>query len=147
MPAKPFKIIYNPVFALFLILIVSACNSHKIVKAESEPHLPSADTRTLIDNYSKLYNNAGIVVAGTTDGKIFQYATGIADRSSQLKATTTSLFQIGSTSKMFTAIAIEQLIEAGKFSLHTPIEKFFRENLFRHNGNFCYNCHIITIHN
>lgn len=58
-------------------------------------------------------------------GKILtQRAWGVADRSRNIPVTLDTKFRIGSDSKMFTAIAVLQLVEAGKLSLDGTVGKY-----------------------
>jgi D-alanyl-D-alanine carboxypeptidase len=56
------------------------------------------------------------------DGRVlFSHAYGLADRKRQVPNTTQTRFRIGSMNKMFTAVAVLQLVEAGKLKLTAPL--------------------------
>jgi CubicO group peptidase (beta-lactamase class C family) len=56
------------------------------------------------------------------DGKVvLEQAWGLADRDRKLPVTIDTKFRIGSMNKMFTAVAVLQLVEAGKLGLDEPI--------------------------
>lgn len=58
-------------------------------------------------------------------GKIvLEQAWGLADREAGKPVTADSQFRIGSMNKMFTAVAILQLVEAGKIALSDPLAKY-----------------------
>jgi D-alanyl-D-alanine carboxypeptidase len=58
-------------------------------------------------------------------GKILlDQSRGLADREANIAVSADTRFRIGSMNKMFTAIAILQLAEAGKLSLSDPLVKF-----------------------
>jgi len=58
------------------------------------------------------------------DGKVvLEKAWGLADREKKLPVTVDTSFRIGSMNKMFTAVAVLQLVEAGKLGLDDPIGK------------------------
>ena len=59
------------------------------------------------------------LVAGNT--VVWQEAFGIADRATGTAPTSTTMYGIGSVSKMFAAIAVMQLVDAGLVSLDTPV--------------------------
>ncbi len=59
------------------------------------------------------------LVAGNT--VVWQEAFGIADRATGTVPTSTTMYGIGSVSKMFAAIAVMQLVDAGLVSLDTPV--------------------------
>ncbi len=62
------------------------------------------------------------------DGKsIFEHAYGMADRERKVPNTLTTRFRIGSMNKMFTAVAIVQLAQAGKLKLDDPFGKYLAD--------------------
>ncbi len=62
------------------------------------------------------------------DGKpIFTGAYGLADRERKIPNTLNTKFRIGSMNKMFTAVSILQLVQAGKISLSDPVGKYLRD--------------------
>lgn len=68
---------------------------------------------------------AGTVLAAK-DGKIiFHNGYGKANLEHDVGNDTSTIFRIGSITKPFTAIAILQLVEQGKISLHEPIFSYF----------------------
>jgi CubicO group peptidase (beta-lactamase class C family) len=65
--------------------------------------------------------SAGIVV----DGQIaYERGYGLADVENNVAATPESIYRLASISKMFTATAAMQLVEAGKLDLAAPIQKY-----------------------
>lgn len=70
-------------------------------------------------------NVPGIAVAVIDDGTvIYKKAMGFADVSNQINVDTQTGFNVGSTSKLFTAWGIMKLVESGKINLDTPVEKY-----------------------
>ena len=68
---------------------------------------------------------AGIAVGITDRKRALKIAThGFADLKTKVPITADSLFEIGSVSKSFTAIALMQLAQEGKFDPHAPITKY-----------------------
>jgi CubicO group peptidase (beta-lactamase class C family) len=55
---------------------------------------------------------------------IYQRPFGLAERSFDVPNRVDTKFNLGSINKLFTAVAIAQLIEAGKISLEDPLHKF-----------------------
>jgi len=55
------------------------------------------------------------------------YALGYADAANQIPVTSQTLFNIASTSKVFTAVAVMQLVEAGILDLDEPITAYLPE--------------------
>jgi CubicO group peptidase (beta-lactamase class C family) len=62
------------------------------------------------------------------DGRtVFSGAYGVADREKKIPHTLETRFRIGSMNKMFTAVAILQLVEAGKIELRAPLGKYLTD--------------------
>jgi D-alanyl-D-alanine carboxypeptidase len=62
------------------------------------------------------------------DGKpIFTGAYGMADREKKIRNGLNTRFRIGSMNKMFTAVAILQLVQAGKISLSEPVGRYITD--------------------
>jgi D-alanyl-D-alanine carboxypeptidase len=62
------------------------------------------------------------------DGKpIFTGAYGLADREKKIPNTLNTKFRIGSMNKMFTAVSVLQLVQAGKISLSDPVGKYLTD--------------------
>ena len=71
----------------------------------------------------------GSVAAGVVTGKelVWSKAYGDADRENKIAADADTVYRIGSITKMFTAVMLEQLVDAGKVRLSDPVEKYFPE--------------------
>jgi D-alanyl-D-alanine carboxypeptidase len=62
------------------------------------------------------------------DGKIvFEQAYGMADREKKIPNQANTQFRIGSMNKMFTAVSIMQLVQAGKIQLSDPFGKYLTD--------------------
>ena len=62
------------------------------------------------------------------DGKpIFTAAYGLADREKKIPNELDTRFRIGSMNKMFTAVAVLQLVQAGKIKLNDPLGKYLTD--------------------
>ncbi len=93
---------------------------------------PLASTKEgKIDQLMMRYNGndvPGAEVLVLKDGKVlFKKAYGMANLSYDIPFKTTTLTNIGSTSKQFTAFAINLLAQQGKLSLDDDIRKYFPE--------------------
>jgi D-alanyl-D-alanine carboxypeptidase len=66
----------------------------------------------------------GAVLIARNDRILFQQAYGFADTAAQTPNTVETQFRFGSMGKMFTAVAIMQLIEAGKIDAAAPIGRY-----------------------
>ncbi len=71
----------------------------------------------------------GSVTAGVVSGKdlIWSKSYGEADMEKKTAADTDTVYRIGSITKMFTALMLEQLVEEKKVHLSDPVEKYFPE--------------------
>lgn len=74
------------------------------------------------------YDVPGVSVALVNDrGVLWMKAYGYADAEREVPATTRSVYQIGSISKVVTATAVMQLVERGALELDAPIQKALPE--------------------
>ena len=74
-------------------------------------------------------NPIGSVTVGLVSGKqlIWTKSYGDADMEKKIPADADTVYRIGSITKMFTALMLEQLVETGKVHLSDPVEKYFPE--------------------
>jgi hypothetical protein len=72
---------------------------------------------------------SGTVLLAKNNDILFSAAYGFASRRYDVKNNLETKFQIGSMNKMFTSVAILQLIEAGKVSLDDPLTKFIDKSI------------------
>ncbi len=117
---------FSKIFLPILILVFASSNAQ-------------IDTKILtktIDDFSVQNNNCGISVLISEEEHNIFHAVGLANKEKNKKIKTKDLFEIGSASKMFTAIAILQLIEQGKFSLNTTLDTFYPESDIKKLANF-----------
>jgi len=70
------------------------------------------------------FSGTVLIRRGRTD--LFRRAYGYASRTWNIKNTPETRFRIASVGKMFTAAAVMQLIEAGKFSLDTRVIRYLK---------------------
>jgi CubicO group peptidase (beta-lactamase class C family) len=98
----------------------------EVTAANLRPHLPEIDSLIAADLARR---PVGSVTAGLVAGKelIWSKSYGDADMEKKTAADTDTVYRIGSITKMFTALMLEQLVEAGKVHLSDPVEKWFPE--------------------
>ena len=70
---------------------------------------------------------SGAVLVAKDGQVLFSHAYGSADRKRGIPNTLRTRFRIGSMNKMFTAVAILQLVEAGKVELTAPLGKYLTD--------------------
>src|SRR5574341_865782 len=67
---------------------------------------------------------SGVALVGRGDAIEFTHASGLSDRSTGVKNTPETRFNLGSINKTFTAIAIAQLIQEGRLLLDDQLVKY-----------------------
>lgn len=70
---------------------------------------------------------AGSVLIAHGEKVIFEKAYGLADREKKIANTVGTRFRIGSMNKMFTAVAVLQLVEKGRVSLDAPLGDYLKD--------------------
>ena len=88
------------------------------VKAWIAEQLP-----TLIEKYDV----PGAAVAVLAGGEVVDHAAGVLHTGTGVEATTDSLFQIGSITKLWTGTLVMQLVDEGKVDLDEPIRTYLPE--------------------
>jgi CubicO group peptidase (beta-lactamase class C family) len=94
------------------------------------PQNPQPDTevtKTLSDYFDKVagLGFSGAVLVSSGDKVLMRNGYGWADQTRRIPVTPESVFDIGSITKVFTAVAIMQLEERGKLTTSDPITKYF----------------------
>ena len=84
-----------------------------------------------LDARAKLLSSAdqlsGAMLVARHGRPIYERAWGAADRAQGVAASTRTKFRLGSMNKMFTAVAVLRLVEAGQLSLDAPIGTYLRD--------------------
>jgi D-alanyl-D-alanine carboxypeptidase len=83
-----------------------------------------AATRARLEKASAEDRFSGAVLIAHAGQPILTAAYGLADREAKIPATVDSQFRFGSMGKMFTAVSIMQLIQAGKIDPTQPIGRY-----------------------
>jgi CubicO group peptidase (beta-lactamase class C family) len=79
------------------------------------------EKETVADRFS------GAALVGKNGKVIFSQAYGMGDREKKIPNQLNTQFRIGSMNKMFTAVSIMQLVQAGKLQLNDPFGKYLTE--------------------
>ena len=66
----------------------------------------------------------GAAAAVYANGDVVDHAAGILNKATGVDASTDSLFQIGSITKVWTTTLVMQLVDEGKLDLDTPIRTY-----------------------
>jgi CubicO group peptidase (beta-lactamase class C family) len=95
------------------------------------PHLSESDlTKTLRKRMEQEAGEdrfCGALLVAKNGQPVFEQVYGLADREHKILNTPKTLFRIGSMNKMFTAVAILQLVQAGKLGLDDPLGKYLTD--------------------
>ena len=99
--------------------IVEAPPEFAVTRLSHDAALSALSTR--IEELARQDRFSGAVLVARDREVVFERAWGLADRATATPATVDTQFRIGSMNKMFTAVAILQLVEAGKLSLDDTV--------------------------
>ena len=110
-----------------------ACKGHEEKTAADTPRLTAREAEGIAGVKSALRRMvttgqfSGAVLIAKNGKVLFSRAYGLADRERRIPNTLDTRFRIGSMNKMFTAVAILQLVEAGKIELSAPLGKYLTD--------------------
>src|SRR4029453_5238016 len=105
----------EPTSALELVL-------HRLTETEA-----LAALETFVRGDASADRFSGAVLVAKEGEVLFSKAYGLADREQRIPNTLQTRFRIGSMNKMFTAVAILQLVEAGKVDLTAPLGPYLTD--------------------
>ncbi len=95
------------------------------------PHLSQTDLlsalRTTLRESVAADHFAGAVLVAKDGAPVFAQAYGLADREHKVLNTLDTRFRLGSMNKMFTAVSIMQLVQAGKIGLQDPLGNYLTD--------------------
>lgn len=115
--------------AVARVVIVSAVPSLLMTACDHQPKVAARGTEAdalkalsvRADRLASEDEFSGAVLVGRHGRVLFSHAYGLADRERRIANTVRTRFRIGSMNKMFTAVAILQLVKAGKVKLTAPL--------------------------
>lgn len=100
---------------------------------QATPKLTVQQITAELDLYLKKLSQSdvfsGTVLLAKDDQVLFQKAYGEANKDFKIPNNVKTKFNLGSMNKMFTSVAIAQLVEAGKLSFDDPLAKFLPDLL------------------
>lgn len=95
----------------------------KVINASDLPHrLESYIARICDQDYF-----SGTVIVAKNASLIFEGACGFADRETERNNEVSTPFRLASVSKLFTGVAIAQLVESGRLTFDDPISQYIPE--------------------
>lgn len=83
--------------------------------------------RDKLDRETAAGRFSGAVLVARDGRTVFEQAYGLADRERRIPNTVNTRFRIGSMNKMFTAVAVLQLAQAGKLRLDAPVGTYLTD--------------------
>lgn len=96
--------------------------------ALAEPPKAAKALTAIIEAHVATHEQAGVSVALVdAKGTAWEATFGLADREKKLAVAPSTIFELGSISKVFTCIAAMQLVEAGKLELDKPLAAYIPE--------------------
>ena len=81
-------------------------------------------TQALLDEQEAADRFSGSVLVARSDQLLLKEARGYAIHPQVVRNQTDTRFNIASVTKMFTAVAVVQLVARGKLDLHTPVATY-----------------------
>lgn len=88
-----------------------------------EENIITEQLNSFIEEQVKADQFSGAVLVAKDGETIFERAAGAANKDKQIPNTMETKFNLGSANKMFTAVGIAQLVEAGKLLFDDPVGK------------------------
>jgi CubicO group peptidase (beta-lactamase class C family) len=82
------------------------------------------DIQDRLDALARQHGVPGATLAVGLDGELLDFATGVINVNTGVATTPTSVFQIGSNTKLFTATLIMQLVDSGDVDLDQPVRRY-----------------------
>ncbi|WP_079469642.1 serine hydrolase domain-containing protein [Chitinophaga ginsengisegetis] len=110
-------------YALLLLSLI-ICTSPGIVAAQS---LDAKIDSLILTLFNDKDGPGGVFMVAQNGKAIYQKAVGKANLESDVNLTPENVFQLGSMTKQFTAIAILMLEEQGKLNVKDPISKYITD--------------------
>lgn len=83
-----------------------------------------ADLRYRVSQLLREYRIPGAAIGVLHEGEISDFAVGVRDVTNREPATTDTIYQLGSMSKTWTALAFMQLVDEGKVGLDEPVRTY-----------------------
>jgi CubicO group peptidase (beta-lactamase class C family) len=90
-------------------------------------NIPSTFKRADADTYLDSVKFDGVVLVAEDGQIVYTKADGMADRDKDIPNTMDTVFEFGSITKQFTAVAVMQLVEQGKLNLDDTLDKYIPE--------------------
>lgn len=121
---KSLPVVLALFFSVLILPITGIPGSVKAFTWYQQQAVYAGELQTYLENQMKTYKIPGMSVAIVRNGEV-EYLDGLGIANPDGSAVTPETpFLLASVSKSMTALAVMQLIEAGKINLEDPVEKF-----------------------
>lgn len=133
MRLRSFKQSRNPLLRKIFTLISSVAVPVRFAPAQSVPaSSPPSDSeirQMLVDRIDVQHQSVGIVVGiiGPDGRRIISY--GHLDKGDSRSVTADTIFEIGSETKVFTALLLADMVQRGEVALDDPVSKYLPANV------------------
>jgi CubicO group peptidase (beta-lactamase class C family) len=88
---------------------------------------PLSDLQNYVNSLIEIHKVPAASIAVWKDGQLQQAAAGILNLDTKVEATTDTIFQIGSITKVMTTCLVMQLVDEGKIDLDRPVKHYIRD--------------------
>ncbi len=109
----------NASVSRYMLVLYLLFFSPPVLKAQTLADYDSLIHKLMID-----FKTPGIAVAVFKNNHWSEYIVGVSNIETRQPVTSNSLFNVASISKMLTAMAVMQLVEAGQIDLDAPVENY-----------------------
>jgi CubicO group peptidase (beta-lactamase class C family) len=111
------------VICLLMTMVLAGCDKKPIIDEARQNEIDAFYEK--VDRILSDRNFNGSVLVAKDDIIYLANGYGLSEENSEVKNQRETIYQIGSITKSFTAMAIMQLQEAGKLNVQDPIDKYF----------------------
>lgn len=111
----------------FILILASLLSFFSSIRVFANDHTISKKLATDFAELCATKEFSGVVLIAVEDKILFEKACGTANRSFLVPNTIATKFNLGSVGKLFTSVAVAQLIQQNKLSLYDPINKYLSD--------------------
>jgi CubicO group peptidase (beta-lactamase class C family) len=116
------KLLASRLVSLFLVLAPAVASASPTPQENRQAF--ERDVDAMLQGHVSKHDWAGNVAIVYAGKQIVRSAFGIGDRTWQIPTRPDAVYRVGSVTKMFTAVAVLQLVQAGQLSLDAPVRTY-----------------------
>ncbi|MEZ6142212.1 MAG: serine hydrolase domain-containing protein [Zavarzinella sp.] len=111
------------VFSAFTLLLAATC---PIASAQNPDYQPAIDAiKARLASQQQEYGLPAVSIAVVANDRIiWSHGVGFQDQAKRIPADGTTVYRVGSVSKLFTDIAVMQLVDEGKLDIDARVQKY-----------------------